>query len=153
MRKPRYLLYCAVAVFTGCVLGAVWYDLAMSASDPGYHPFTLLPLLVFDSLLFAWLPPLLFGAVLHHLMQRLCWTKGWQWVLAGTILAWCLFRLGASIPDWNLPPLDYLLFGVKLIWNLSGHSWPAALCGALVSAVLYFVASKFAPIATPVGTS
>jgi hypothetical protein len=153
MREPRYLLFCLFSLVVGCPVGAVWFELALAAKKPEYPPFGLFQLTIFDSFLFGWFPALLFGALLHYLMQRLHWEKLWQWAVGGGLLAWGLFVAGAQVAKLNVGLFSFLLLGVALLKNISGHTWPAAICGAVVSTVLYFVATKFAPIATPAATS
>jgi hypothetical protein len=153
MREPRYLLFCLLSLVVGCPVGAVWFELALAAKDREYSPFALLPLSIFDSFLVGWFPALLFGALLHYLMQQLQWRKLWQWTIGGGFLAWGLFLAGAQAAKPDVGLLRLFFMGITLLKNISGHTWPAAICGAVVSAALYFVAAKFAPVATPVASS
>jgi hypothetical protein len=153
MKEQRYLLYCFVAIIVGCPIGALWFEMGMAVKNGSDHPFASLPLTIFDSFLVGWFPALLFGALLHYLMQRLGWTKLWQWVLGGTFLAWGLFFAGVQVLKIVPGLLSFLLMGVTLLKKVFEQTWPAAICGAIASAVLYWVAGKIAPVSTPAGAS
>jgi hypothetical protein len=153
MKEPRYLLYCLVAIIVGCPIGALWFELAFAAKSGGDHSFELFGLLILDSFLVGWFPALLFGALLHFSMQRLGWMKLWQWTLSGAFLAWGLFFAGVQLLRIDPELLPFLLMGTTLLKAAFGQTWPAAICGAIVSTVLYCVASRFAPVATPAATS
>jgi len=152
MKEPQYLLYCFVAILVGCPIGALWFEYGMPAKN-GDYSFVLLPLTIFDSFLVGWFPALLFGALLHYSMQRLGRMKLWQWLLSGAFLAWGLFSIAAWSEKVDRELLPFLLGGVGLLKNTYGHTWPAAICGAVTASILCWVARKFAPVATPAAAS
>jgi len=153
MKEPPYLLHCFIAIIVGCPLGAFWFELAMAAKYGRHDPRILLPLTIFDSFLVGWFPALLFGSLLHDSMQRWGWSKLWQWVLSGAFLTWAHYYIGTGIEKADRGFLSFPLGGITLLNNTFDHAWPAAICGAIVSAVLCWVRGKVAAVATPAAAS
>src|SRR4029077_7710609 len=146
MKEPRYLLFCLISIIVSCPIGAIWFELALAAKDNAHKPFELFPLTILDSFLVGWFPALLFGALLHYSLQRIVWGKLWQWILSGALLAWSLFQIGVLIEKVEPEFLSFLLSGLMLLRKAYDHTWPAAICGAIVAAVLWLVESKIAPV-------
>jgi hypothetical protein len=153
MKEPPYLLHCFIAIIVGCPLGAFRFELAMAAKYGRHDPRISLPITISDLFLVGWFPVLLFGALLHDSMQRRGWSKSWQWVLSGAFLVWALYCSGTEIEKAGREFLSSPLGGVTLLNNTFDHAWPAAICGAIVSAVLCWVRGKVAAVATPAAAS
>jgi hypothetical protein len=153
MKEPRYLLFCLFSILVSGPLDAVWFEWAFAAKANAHKPFALFPLTIFDSFLVGWFPALLFGVLLHYSFERLVGGKLWQWILSGAVLAWGLFEMGVLIEKVEPEFLSFLLLGLTLLRKGHDYRWPAAICGTIVSAVLWLVASKIAPVTTPAAAS
>jgi hypothetical protein len=149
----RYRLSCFFTIRVGCPIGALWFSLEMAAKDKDFSNFVLFPLTLFDSFLVGWFPALLFGALLPYIMDRLGWTKFLEWSLGGGFLAWLLFIAGVQLAKIDRGLFSILLLGVALFKSMFQQTWPAAICGAIVSAVFHLLTRKVVPVITPAASS
>jgi hypothetical protein len=121
MKEPRYLPFCFRAAFVRCPMGALRFTFGMAAVDGRDH----------------------------FLIEPLRSRKLGRWVLDGAFLARGLFSIGALVEEADHGRLSFLLPAVTRFRNPSDQTWPATVCGAIVSAVPRWMADKSAPVVAP----
>jgi hypothetical protein len=152
MTRRGSLAYYLAAWICGCffISAAVWLK------DLGNKPVQLVTLTGAAGLLFFYFYGLLLGAIaslvgaflLRRLMALARWEQGWQWALAGAILAPLLIgALGAwwRHATWPAQPgprwLSLLAYGPSVV--LDAGLWLAIPAGAATAFVLYRIHRAF----------
>lgn len=155
-RRGSIAYYLAVVVCGSFFLAAAYFAYLLAKGDPTSHPGRDFLFFYFFVVLAGVVPHLVGAWILRRVASRLRWSRGWQWMTAGTAigmaLLWIMGQLALAaqgslrspIEQWTPLKLAFMAATIGPMYFLTEPLWIPVPAIAMTSLLLYRVDRAFA---------